>query len=156
MAVDATRHLGLNIHQLRIDAQLTQYQLSEQASMDRSFLQRIEAGKSSPTAEILMRLKRALNCTWNQLFHGVEEEPLNSFYWKRKPELAASFDYSQAMNQPALSKILIDLSALIKESEKMEDIDSLQAGATEKMIQGCLDVGKLQAAWEILNSLVHH
>ena len=67
-----TKRLGLNIHKLRVKAQLTQNQLSDLADIDRSFVQRIEAGSNSPSAEVLVRLRRALNCTWDQLFQGVD------------------------------------------------------------------------------------
>jgi len=72
--VTVTKRLGLNIHKLRVKAQLTQNQLSDLADVDRSFIQRIEAGSNSPSAEVLVRLRRALKCTWDQLFQGVDGE----------------------------------------------------------------------------------
>jgi transcriptional regulator with XRE-family HTH domain len=51
---------------------LTQERLSDLASIDRSFVQRIEAGTSSPTAEVLIRLKRAFGCSWEELFQGID------------------------------------------------------------------------------------
>jgi transcriptional regulator with XRE-family HTH domain len=72
--VTVTKRLGLNIHKLRVEARLTQNELSELAEIDRSFVQRVEAGSNSPSAEVLVRLRRALKCTWDQLFHGVDDD----------------------------------------------------------------------------------
>ena len=68
----AKKRLGQNFQKLRVNASLTQNQLSELASIDRSFLQRIEAGTSNPSTEVLLRLKGALKCTWNQIFNGLD------------------------------------------------------------------------------------
>jgi transcriptional regulator with XRE-family HTH domain len=43
-------------------ANLTQEQLAERADIDRSFMQKIEAGTSTPTVEVLVRLRRAVKC----------------------------------------------------------------------------------------------
>jgi transcriptional regulator with XRE-family HTH domain len=72
--VTVTKRLGLNIHKLRVEAKLTQNELSDLAEIDRSFIQRIEAGINSPSAEVLVRLRRALKCTWDQLFRGVDDD----------------------------------------------------------------------------------
>jgi transcriptional regulator with XRE-family HTH domain len=71
-AVTVKRRLGQNVHKLRVAAGLTQNRLSELAEIDRSFLQRIEAGSSNPTTEILLRLKRALNCSWDVLLAELD------------------------------------------------------------------------------------
>jgi transcriptional regulator with XRE-family HTH domain len=71
-AVTVKRRFGQNVQKLRVAAHLTQNQLADLASIDRSFLQRIEAGASSPSTEVLLRLKRALNCTWEQIFDGLD------------------------------------------------------------------------------------
>ena len=67
------KRLGLNVHKLRVEAKLTQNELCDLVEIDRSFIQRIEAGTNSPSAEVLIRLRRALKCTWDQLFHGVDD-----------------------------------------------------------------------------------
>ena len=67
-----TKRLGQNIQKLRVNGGLTQDQVSDSATIDRSFVQRIEAGTSSSTAEVLIRLKRALKCSWDELFQGIE------------------------------------------------------------------------------------
>ena len=56
-----------------MEAKVTQNQLFEQASIDRSYVQRIEVGICSPTAEVLIRLRRARDCTWNEyLFRDLD------------------------------------------------------------------------------------
>ena len=72
--VTVTKRLGLNIHKLRVEARLTQNELSDLAEIDRSFVQRIEAGNNSPSAEVLVRLRRAVKCTWDQLFQNVDDD----------------------------------------------------------------------------------
>ncbi len=72
--VTVTKRLGLNIHKLRVEARLTQNELSELAEIDRSFIQRVEAGNNSPSAEVLVRLRRALKCSWDQLFQNVDDD----------------------------------------------------------------------------------
>jgi hypothetical protein len=59
------------------------------------------------------------------------------------------------MNQPALEKIVAELDALIRESENMDDLEK-EVGAVKKMIEGCFDIGKLQAARDILQGLMTH
>ncbi len=50
----------------------TQEQLSEAAEIDRSYLQRIDSGSSSPTMDVALRVKQALKCTWDQLFEDLD------------------------------------------------------------------------------------
>lgn len=57
------------------------------------------------------------------------------------------------MNQQALGKIVADLETLIHERAHTEDLSS-QTDAAEKTIKRCMDIGKLQAAQEILKSLL--
>ena len=63
---------GQNVSSLRTNLRLTQEQLCERAEIDRSYLQRIENGSSSPTVEVAARLKKALGCSWDVLLDGVE------------------------------------------------------------------------------------
>ena len=68
----STRNLfGGNVARIRADLGLTQEQLCERAEIDRSYLQRIESGQSSPTVEVAVRLKKALRCSWDRLFEGL-------------------------------------------------------------------------------------
>ena len=60
------------MQKLRFAANLTQEQLSEFAEIDRSFVQKIEAGTSAPTVEVLVRIRRALKCPWSDLLRGLD------------------------------------------------------------------------------------
>lgn len=72
LAVKAKKILGRNLNKLRTQKKLTQVLLADLAAIDRRYLQRIEAGESSPTIEVLAKLKRALGCSWNELLKDVE------------------------------------------------------------------------------------
>ena len=63
---------GRNVARIRAELGITQERLCEQAEIDRSYLQRIESGASSPTVDIAARLKKALGCTWETLFEGID------------------------------------------------------------------------------------
>jgi transcriptional regulator with XRE-family HTH domain len=69
--VKAQQTLGQNINRLRTQKKLTQNLLADLATIDRRFLQRIEAGESGPTIEVLAKLKRALKCSWEELLRGI-------------------------------------------------------------------------------------
>lgn len=62
---------GQRIHSLRQRAGLTQEQLAELADIDRSYIQRIEAGLRTPSVEIVIRLQKALKCGWDDLFRNL-------------------------------------------------------------------------------------
>ncbi len=51
---------------------MTQEELCGKAEIDRSYLQRIENGGSSPTLEVASRLRKALQCDWNELLQGLD------------------------------------------------------------------------------------
>jgi transcriptional regulator with XRE-family HTH domain len=55
--------LGANVRRLRNDAGLTQDDLSERAGIFRTYLSRIESGKSNPTLLVLVALADALVVT---------------------------------------------------------------------------------------------
>jgi len=69
--VKAQQTLGQNINRLRTQRKLTQNLLADLATIDRRFLQRIEAGESGPTIAVLAKLKRALKCSWEELLRGI-------------------------------------------------------------------------------------
>jgi DNA-binding XRE family transcriptional regulator len=52
---------------------LTQESLAEKADLSRRFVQEIEAGSKSPTVTTVVRLKKALACSWNDLFVQTDE-----------------------------------------------------------------------------------
>ncbi|MDR1146299.1 MAG: helix-turn-helix domain-containing protein [Verrucomicrobiales bacterium] len=69
--MDCNKAIGQNLNRLRLRAQLTQEQLCELAEVDRSYLQRLEKGSSSPTLEVMVRIKKALNCNWAELLRKI-------------------------------------------------------------------------------------
>ena len=64
---------GQNVCRLRTAARLTQESLAEKADLSRRFVQEIEAGSKSPTVTTVVRLKKALSCSWNDLFVQTDE-----------------------------------------------------------------------------------
>lgn len=50
---------------------LTQEKLAENAEISHRYLQSIEAGKKQPGINVVVRLRGALNCTWDELFQGM-------------------------------------------------------------------------------------
>ncbi len=70
--MDFQKQLGRNVSKLRNGVGLTQEQLSEAASIDRSYLQRIEAGTTNPTFDVLIRLGKALGASWRDMTAQIE------------------------------------------------------------------------------------
>jgi transcriptional regulator with XRE-family HTH domain len=71
MKLTPHHRVGQNVCRLRTENVLTQEQLAEKAEISRRYLQRIESGQRNPTVDILARLRRALGCSWNDLFEDV-------------------------------------------------------------------------------------
>jgi transcriptional regulator with XRE-family HTH domain len=71
MKLTPHHRVGQNVCKLRTKKILTQEQLAEKADISRRYLQRIESGEKNPTVDVLTKLRRALNCTWNDLFEDV-------------------------------------------------------------------------------------
>jgi transcriptional regulator with XRE-family HTH domain len=59
--------LGRNVSRLRQASGLTQERLAESVEIDRRYVQRIERGTANPGVDILVRLKKAFRCTWEEL-----------------------------------------------------------------------------------------
>ena len=64
---------GKNLSRLRGQRRLTQYELAIYAEVSRNHLQRLEKGLCQPTLPVILRLKKALKCSWDKLMEGVEE-----------------------------------------------------------------------------------
>jgi transcriptional regulator with XRE-family HTH domain len=64
---------GQNVCRLRTAAKLTQESLAEKANLSRRFLQAIESGTKSPTVNTVVQLKKALACSWNDLFADTDK-----------------------------------------------------------------------------------
>ncbi len=62
------QQFGRNVCRLRTAREYTQEQLAEKADISRRYLQEIEAGEMNPTVNIATRLRRALKCSWDELF----------------------------------------------------------------------------------------
>ena len=51
---------------------LTQEELAERGDISRRYLQQLEAGQMNPTINVVSRLRRALDCDWDDLLAGLE------------------------------------------------------------------------------------
>ena len=63
--------LGQNIVKLRMAKKLTQERLAEKAEISHRYLQSLEAGKKQPGINVVVRLRHALECHWEELLQGV-------------------------------------------------------------------------------------
>ena len=63
--------LGRNVARLRTQAGLSQERLAELAEIHTRFLQKVEGGKLGTSLAVLIRLKRALKCSWDDLLAGI-------------------------------------------------------------------------------------
>jgi DNA-binding XRE family transcriptional regulator len=64
---------GQNVCRLRTAAKFTQEGLAEKADLSRRFVQEIEAGTKNPSVNTAVSLKKALQCSWNDLFVRTDE-----------------------------------------------------------------------------------
>lgn len=69
--MSVSKNFGRRIHRLRVAKGLTQEQLCELAEIDRSYIQRIEAGTRTPSIEIVVRIQKGLGCGWDELLKGL-------------------------------------------------------------------------------------
>ena len=63
---------GRNLARLREAAGLTQEKVAEQVDLSGRHYQKLEAGSVTPTFGVLINLKRALHCDWNDLFKAIK------------------------------------------------------------------------------------
>ena len=71
MALLVRQIFGKNVNRLRMALELTQEDLADHAQIDRRQLQRIEAGTANPGVEMIARIRKALDCSWEELFSGI-------------------------------------------------------------------------------------
>lgn len=71
MQDQASKLFGRNVNRLRLLADLTQEALAERADISRRYLQEIEKGDKLPTIRILSSLRKALQCSWDDLLAGL-------------------------------------------------------------------------------------
>lgn len=69
--MSVSKNLGKRIRRLRVAKGLTQERLCELAEIDRSYIQRIEAGVRTPSIEIVLRIQKGLDCNWDELLKGL-------------------------------------------------------------------------------------
>ena len=68
-------HLDLfcqNLKRQRTNAGLSQEALAERAGISVRYLQLVESGRFGVSLAVLLRLRRALGCSWNKLLEGME------------------------------------------------------------------------------------
>ncbi len=61
------KRFGANVRRERTSAELTQERLAERADLHLRTLQKIEAGQINLLLTTVLRLKRALRCSWPKL-----------------------------------------------------------------------------------------
>ena len=66
---------GKTLQKLRVQQNLTQEALAEKADISRRQVQRLEAGLQGPNIDTLVRLRFALDCSWDELMHGINGDP---------------------------------------------------------------------------------
>ena len=61
-----------NLTRLRLAAGFTQEHLAERAGISSRYLQKIEAGWMGCSVAVLVRLRRALDVSWDSLLRGLK------------------------------------------------------------------------------------
>jgi transcriptional regulator with XRE-family HTH domain len=64
--------LGAQLRQARLQAGLTQEELSFRAQVDRSYISQLERDLKSPTVDMLLRLCRKLNVSASRIVARIE------------------------------------------------------------------------------------
>jgi transcriptional regulator with XRE-family HTH domain len=64
------KQFGANVRRERVAKGLTQERLAELVDLNIRTLQKIEAGHINILVTTLMRIQRALNCSWDKLVGG--------------------------------------------------------------------------------------
>jgi transcriptional regulator with XRE-family HTH domain len=65
------RGLGKNLNRLRMSAELTQEKLAEKADISLRYVQQLEAGQRNPSISTLVRLRKVMGCSFDDLFRGL-------------------------------------------------------------------------------------
>ncbi len=71
LAPSKIKILGQNIARLRTQAGLSQERLAELAEIHVRFLQKVEGWELGASLAVLVRLKKVLKCSWDDLLAGV-------------------------------------------------------------------------------------
>lgn len=65
------KKIGENITRLRKQKNLSQYQVSQMADIDRSYLAEIEEGKANPSLKFLLKLSKVFKVSINEILKGI-------------------------------------------------------------------------------------
>ncbi len=65
------KKVGENIARLRKQKNLSQYQVSQMADIDRSYLAEIEEGKANPSLKFLLKLSKVFGVSINEILKGI-------------------------------------------------------------------------------------
>lgn len=65
------KKIGENIARLRKQKNLSQYQVSQMADIDRSYLAEIEEGKANPSLKFLLKLSKVFGVSINEILKGI-------------------------------------------------------------------------------------
>lgn len=72
MSVSIThKKFGKRIQELRKQKKLTQEDLADAISVDRSYMGFVERGERNPTLDKVIKIGKALNITLSELFQGI-------------------------------------------------------------------------------------
>lgn len=67
------KRFGGNVVSARNRRRLTQEKLAEKVGVSVRYVQSLEAGEYFPSLPTLVKLRIALRCDWNELFHGCDK-----------------------------------------------------------------------------------
>ena len=65
------RALGKNLNRLRMGSGLTQEKLAEKAEISLRYVQQLEAGQRNPSISTLVRLRKVMSCSYDDVFRGL-------------------------------------------------------------------------------------
>ena len=65
--IEGQKKIGANIRRARVARKITQQSLAESANLNIRTVQRMEAGETNILATTLIRLKKAIQCSWEDL-----------------------------------------------------------------------------------------
>ena len=71
---DSLKDFGRNLRKVRMAKKLTLEIVAERADLNIRTLQRFEAGTSNVLITTVIRLQRAIGCSWNELMSGASVE----------------------------------------------------------------------------------
>ena len=117
--LDVNKRVGQRIKELRKNACLSQEQLSLKASINKSFMGKIERGEVSPTLNTLVKLVRVLEVDLKELFYfkSFENEEGSDFYVK---EMIEEMSHKTLKEQEAILSITKLFFSIAKNSQNVE------------------------------------